>query len=403
MSSLPMEVIEMSSARRWRRWCRSRSGSPWCSRCSRISGPAIPASRGGASASSSPTSATGSSCRCSRACLRIGLLVLGAGVVFNIHDADELIAFYDNGHGPLSELPLWLQAMLFLVASDFMLYWLHRMFHGGGVLEISRHPSFLGRSRVDLGGAVSSGQPVHRNDPGRRHPADGGHLAQHHALGRAVHDLPLRLRSRQPELDARARSNTCSPRRSSTAGITPRSKRAATPISRAPSRSGTSCSERSGCRRTGCPIITASDDQAIPTEIGGQLAYPFVTNHDLEGACRYAARKRIAIGRVRLEPIARRCAGLERVMSIDAATIYQVTAYGLGRIPAWVWLGVGVYALLSDQRQRASGRFRHLLADRRGPVDSRSRRPAARRRLFLQQAWRALDFVVLACAGPVMP
>ena len=41
--------------------------------------------------------------------LRIGLLVLGAGVIFNIHDADELIAFYDNGHGPLSELPLWLQ------------------------------------------------------------------------------------------------------------------------------------------------------------------------------------------------------------------------------------------------------------------------------------------------------
>ena len=41
--------------------------------------------------------------------LRIGLLVLGAGVVFNIHDADTLIAFYDNGHGPLAELPLWLQ------------------------------------------------------------------------------------------------------------------------------------------------------------------------------------------------------------------------------------------------------------------------------------------------------
>ena len=64
--------------------------------------------------------------------VRIGLLVLGAAVVFNIHDADELIAFYDNGHGPLSELPLWVQAALFLVLSDFMLYWLHRMFHGGG-------------------------------------------------------------------------------------------------------------------------------------------------------------------------------------------------------------------------------------------------------------------------------
>ena len=62
---------------------------------------------------------------------RIGLLVLGAGVVFGIHDAEGLIAFYDNGHGPLAQLPLWAQALLFLVASDFMLYWLHRMFHGG--------------------------------------------------------------------------------------------------------------------------------------------------------------------------------------------------------------------------------------------------------------------------------
>src|SRR4029078_2648429 len=63
---------------------------------------------------------------------RIALWVLCAGVVFNIHEVTDLIAFYDNGHGPLSELPLWLQALLFLVASHFMLYWLHRMFHGGG-------------------------------------------------------------------------------------------------------------------------------------------------------------------------------------------------------------------------------------------------------------------------------
>ena len=52
--------------------------------------------------------------------------------LFGIRDADDLIAFYDNGHGPLSTLPLWLQAILFLVAADFMMYWLHRMFHGGG-------------------------------------------------------------------------------------------------------------------------------------------------------------------------------------------------------------------------------------------------------------------------------
>src|ERR1041384_2941252 len=55
--------------------------------------------------------------------LRIGVLPS----VCYVHDVDDLIAFCDNGHGPLAALPLWVQAILFLVASDFMLYWLHRM------------------------------------------------------------------------------------------------------------------------------------------------------------------------------------------------------------------------------------------------------------------------------------
>jgi len=62
--------------------------------------------------------------------VRISLLVLGAKVFFNIHTPDDLIAFYDNGHGPLAQLPLAVQALLFLVLSDFMLYWNHRLFHG---------------------------------------------------------------------------------------------------------------------------------------------------------------------------------------------------------------------------------------------------------------------------------
>jgi sterol desaturase/sphingolipid hydroxylase (fatty acid hydroxylase superfamily) len=63
---------------------------------------------------------------------RIGLLVTAAGFFFKLHDADEVAAFFENGHGPLSALPLAVQAILALVAADFMLYWLHRMFHGGG-------------------------------------------------------------------------------------------------------------------------------------------------------------------------------------------------------------------------------------------------------------------------------
>jgi sterol desaturase/sphingolipid hydroxylase (fatty acid hydroxylase superfamily) len=61
--------------------------------------------------------------------LRIGLLVLGAALLFGITTAEGLIAFYDDGHGPLAQLPLWLQAGIFLVGSDLMMYWIHRAFH----------------------------------------------------------------------------------------------------------------------------------------------------------------------------------------------------------------------------------------------------------------------------------
>ena len=62
---------------------------------------------------------------------RIGMLVLGAALLFNIHDSQALADFYENGHGPLAALPMWVQVIVFMVASDFMLYWIHRWFHGG--------------------------------------------------------------------------------------------------------------------------------------------------------------------------------------------------------------------------------------------------------------------------------
>jgi sterol desaturase/sphingolipid hydroxylase (fatty acid hydroxylase superfamily) len=62
--------------------------------------------------------------------LRIGMLIVGAAVLFNITTADGLIAFYDNGHGPLAQLPLAAQAAIFLVGEDVILYWTHRGFHG---------------------------------------------------------------------------------------------------------------------------------------------------------------------------------------------------------------------------------------------------------------------------------
>jgi sterol desaturase/sphingolipid hydroxylase (fatty acid hydroxylase superfamily) len=62
--------------------------------------------------------------------VRIGSLVIGAALIFNVHGETELLAFFDNGFGPLGQFPLWFQAILFLVLSDIPLYWLHRFFHG---------------------------------------------------------------------------------------------------------------------------------------------------------------------------------------------------------------------------------------------------------------------------------
>jgi sterol desaturase/sphingolipid hydroxylase (fatty acid hydroxylase superfamily) len=61
--------------------------------------------------------------------LRIGLLVIGAALLFGIYGADALVEFYEHGHGPLAGLPLWLQGIIFLVGSDFLMYWIHRGFH----------------------------------------------------------------------------------------------------------------------------------------------------------------------------------------------------------------------------------------------------------------------------------
>ena len=62
--------------------------------------------------------------------VRIGLMVMGAAMLFDIHGADAVIKFYDNGFGPLAAMPLWAQALTFLVVSDFLLYWFHRLYHG---------------------------------------------------------------------------------------------------------------------------------------------------------------------------------------------------------------------------------------------------------------------------------
>jgi sterol desaturase/sphingolipid hydroxylase (fatty acid hydroxylase superfamily) len=63
--------------------------------------------------------------------IRIWLTVALTVVLFGISDGEQITEFYKNGHGPLSRLPLWLQGALYVVGTDFVLYWIHRGFHRG--------------------------------------------------------------------------------------------------------------------------------------------------------------------------------------------------------------------------------------------------------------------------------
>ena len=63
--------------------------------------------------------------------IRIWATVALTIVLFGISDGQQIAEFYENGHGPLSHLPLWVQGAIYLIGTDFALYWIHRGFHRG--------------------------------------------------------------------------------------------------------------------------------------------------------------------------------------------------------------------------------------------------------------------------------
>ncbi len=60
----------------------------------------------------------------------ISMMMVVAGL-YLMHGGDEqrIEAFINQGYAPLASQPLWLQFVLLLVISDFIQYWIHRVFH----------------------------------------------------------------------------------------------------------------------------------------------------------------------------------------------------------------------------------------------------------------------------------
>ena len=104
--------------------------------------------------------------------------MIAAGVVFGIHDVDDLTAFYDNGHGLLAALPLGLQAGVVPGSVGFRAVPAAPLVPPRRLLEISRRPSFVRGPGLDFGGALPSGEFAPGNHRDRRCPADGGHFTE---------------------------------------------------------------------------------------------------------------------------------------------------------------------------------------------------------------------------------
>jgi len=179
--------------------------------------------------------------------MRIGLLVAGAALLFGIYGEKALVEFYEHGHGPLARLPLWMQGVIFLVASDVLLYWIHRGFHGERLWKYHA--------------VHHSSEDLEWISAWRFHPINI-------FLGSVAVDVALLLAGISPNVFVvigpftTARSNTCLPVPFFTAGTTLRLSAAARRILPPLSPCSTSCSGRSIC-----PARSFRIAMALPTVI----------------------------------------------------------------------------------------------------------------------------------------
>lgn len=62
---------------------------------------------------------------------RLPIMLLLAFLLSQTMSTAEITDYFTNGRGPLGSLPFFWQAVIYLVGTDFLLYWIHRGFHRG--------------------------------------------------------------------------------------------------------------------------------------------------------------------------------------------------------------------------------------------------------------------------------
>ena len=66
--------------------------------------------------------------------VRIPVMIVVVFILSRTMTTAEINDYFANGRGPLNALPFWAQVPVYLLLSDFLLYWIHRAFHRSTVM-----------------------------------------------------------------------------------------------------------------------------------------------------------------------------------------------------------------------------------------------------------------------------
>lgn len=60
---------------------------------------------------------------------KIPAMIAVLSIMQGMMSEQEITAYFKDGRGPLSTLPFYWQVAIYMIGSDFLLYWIHRIFH----------------------------------------------------------------------------------------------------------------------------------------------------------------------------------------------------------------------------------------------------------------------------------
>jgi sterol desaturase/sphingolipid hydroxylase (fatty acid hydroxylase superfamily) len=61
---------------------------------------------------------------------KLMMLIICASIVTGAFGTVDAATYVNQGHGFLSGLPMWVQIVAYMIGTDIMMYWSHRIFHG---------------------------------------------------------------------------------------------------------------------------------------------------------------------------------------------------------------------------------------------------------------------------------